>query len=106
MFRGIFAAALLASTSASAEVCLSGDPKDVLKLWMDHTGQKPILEMQIDTGGAPLPAMILADPKGDFTVLFIGKGHVCLSEIGHGMGPAHTDPQFPIEEPAKPEESP
>ena len=90
------AACLLAWPAAAQFACLVGPAGDTLAMWLAKTGQTPLLEMQMSTGGGPSVPMIVAlDREGAFSILMLSpEGSVCIMAVGEGARPS-TGVHFP-----------
>lgn len=96
------AACLIASPAAADVACLKGPPGDTLAMWLDRTGQTPLLTLQMAMGDtqATMPMIVAVDKDGAFSILVLSPlGVVCMLAIGTGAEPA-TGMTFP--EPVKP----
>ena len=96
-FAAAVAACLIAGPAAAQFACLVGDkPDDTLAMWLDRTGQVPLIEMQMSTGGgASIPMILALDKEGAFSLLMLSPtGSVCIMAVGEGAQPA-TGAGFP-----------
>jgi hypothetical protein len=76
--------------------CMVGEPADTLAMWLGKTGQTPLLEMQMSTGGGTSVPMIVAIGRdGAFSILMRSSdGSVCIMAVGDGAQPS-TGNGFP-----------
>lgn len=76
--------------------CLVGKPGDTLASWLGKTGQTPLIEMQMSTGGGPsMPTLLAIDREGAWSILMLAPdGNVCVMAVGEGAQPS-TGEGFP-----------
>ena len=90
LFAGAALAALIAiglptASSASGTPCLVGKADKTLAVWLEKTGEQPVMSLRIATGDKPADGMLAMTPEGKFAILVEADGMTCILAVGEAV---------------------